>query len=209
VIFGEAGFIEASDTGIQEAARRGGRRRRGGSVPDAKQRKKSARERIKEKIDESAERGLKTPRTRKKRAKEDSRGNPIVDTPVPIFRYPDGRLYVAVDERGRIAPRSEPGSIKPQDLDTSAKLSGIRDAWNIAYPDLQARRTFQQRRAAGVESYVYGEVVNKSGQTIRYEILIDPRSGEPLRAPVGEEILLSRKQLRKMGLDRWLKPQGR
>ncbi|HUT51238.1 MAG TPA: hypothetical protein VM325_18055 [Alphaproteobacteria bacterium] len=133
----------------------------------------------------------------------------VAETPVPIFRYPDGRLYVAVDGKGRIAPRSEPGSTEPQDIDTETRLNGIRDVWNKAYPNLKARRSFQQRRAAGVESYVYGPVFNKSGEILHHEILIDPRSGEPLRAPVGKEILLTKEQVRKMGLERWYNPHGR
>jgi len=40
-------------------------------------------------------------------------------------------------------------------------------------------------------------------------ILIDPESGQPLRAPVGEDITLTMDQIKKLGLTRWHQPHRR
>lgn len=140
--------------------------------------------------------------------------NPIVvDRPAFIYRYPDGRLYVSIRPNGAVGTVSKRGSVYFDDLDTKLRVDTLRSTvegspW-IDYPKLSDRRTFEERRAAGKESYVRGEVLNEHGVPIAATILIDPKSGQPLRAPVGKEITLTVDQIKKLGLTRWHQPHRR
>jgi len=162
----------------------------------------------------------KPPRKRKRHDHE-SRESPhekekypiIVDRPAFIHRYPDGRLYLSVRPDGRIGTRSDPGSVAPSQLRDKAMVDALRFSVSktprIDYPRLSDQRTFEQRRAAGKESYVRGEVLNEHGVPIAATILIDPESGKPLRAPVGEDITLTADEIKKLGLTRWHQPHRR
>jgi len=196
----------ASDT--QLAARRGRRRRPRGSVPEVKRsRIKKAKDKIERKIDETNERGLEASRTRRKRAKEETRPGSKAETPVTIFRYPDGRLYVSVDERGKILGRPrESGRIRREDLVTKAHVDSLRSVTKTRYPELSDKRSFEERRDKDEEEYVYGSIKDKTGFVRRWTPLIDPVSGRRLRAPASKEIFLSMEQIRMLGLTRWHKP---
>ena len=128
----------------------------------------------------------------------------IVETPVTIYRYPDGRLYILVDGQGKIFHREgHPGSLEIVSIDTNDQISALHDSTRKPYPALDDGRSFEERRAAGEEEYVYGRKYDEKGRHTGWAPLYDRRSGQLLRAPVGKPIFLTNEQIRRMGLSRW------
>jgi len=157
------------------------------------------------------------PPRKKKRHEHETRESPhpeeehpvVVDRPAFIYRYPDGRLYASIRPNGDIGTSSKRGSAHFQRLHTNVMIKSLNNSSRRTYPLLEDNRSFEQRRVAGEEVYVRGEVLNKHGEPIAYTILIDPDSGQPLRAPVGKDIYLNMDQIKKLGLTLWHNPHRR
>jgi hypothetical protein len=193
-IFGgpDGAGVEASDTEFQEAGWRGGR---GGKLPGGK--------RVRKLLEDLIRRTLESPSSRSPKYWPKFEKPTIVETPVTIYRYPDGRLYIRVDGQGNIYSREgQPGSISIVELNTNDRVEGLRFT-NKRYPKLGDKRSFEERRAPGEEEYVYGRVYDEKGRHTGWTPLFDPRSKQLLRAPVGKPIFLDDEQIRRMGLSRW------
>ena len=130
--------------------------------------------------------------------------------PALIYRYPDGRVYVAMSFQGKIQRKETgPGKVSFFDLNTEIKITSLNDTSTHPYPKLSDRRSFQERNTAGEESYVYGPVKEKNG-TVSFVPLVDPSSRsflgggvKLLRAPGGKPIFLTLEQINGMGLRKW------
>ncbi len=145
------------------------------------------------------------PNIPEKSEKPDIRTKPAI-----IYRYPDGRVYVAMSFQGKIQ-RSDagPGKVQFQDLETELMIKVLRDSSKQPYPKLEDRRSFQERNAVGKESYVYGPVKEKNGK-VSYVPLVDPSTrsfiggkAKLLRAPGSKPIFLTLEQIDGMGLRKW------
>ena len=160
-------------------------------------------------LDRQAEKQLKKPGSRRKGPKEERSNPEIGETPAHIIRYPDGRVYILVNERGKIQlVRKKPGTVNIEEIDRKSRLDPIRRVHTGNYPKWEDRRSFQEREAAGLEGYVYGPVWDKNGKK-SYKPLIDPSTGgffggsKFLRIPVKGGIFLTLAQIKAMGLSKW------
>jgi hypothetical protein len=187
------GYIEAGGTEIQQAAWRGGR---GGQLPGGKRARKW--------IDDLIRRGLRSPSSRSPKRWPETNEPVIGETPVTIFRYPDGRLYLPVGKDGEISvSRREPGSVSFEPVMNQVQVAGMRAAFHKNYPNLDDRTSFEERHAHGKESYVYGPAYDENGKLTGYLPLRDPVTDRALRIPVGRERYLTDAQIRAMGLQQW------
>ena len=130
-------------------------------------------------------------------------------TPAYIFRYPDGRVYIRVDERGKISPSREgSGGVVFEEIKGKAVADSVIKTSQHPYPKLDDRRSFREREAAGQDGYVYGPVREKNG-TLSYVPLVDPSSrnffggAKLLRVPIKNGIFLTLAQIKAMGLIKW------
>ena len=149
------------------------------------------------------------PNIPEKQEKPDIRTRPAI-----IYRYPDGRVYVAMSFQGKIQRKETgPGKVQFQNLKTELMIKALNKSLSKTsirpYPKLSDRRSFQERNTAGQESYVYGPVKDKKGK-VWYVPLVDPstrsfigRSVKLLRAPSGKPIYLTLDQIDGMGLRKW------
>ncbi|MDH3233520.1 MAG: hypothetical protein OEQ29_08325 [Alphaproteobacteria bacterium] len=136
----------------------------------------------------------------------------VGETPVHIFRYPNGRLYIAVNKKGEInLTRREPGTVSFEPVMNKAQIAGMRGAFNRNYPSLGDPTSFEERHKLRLESRVYGPAYDKKGKLTGFLPLRDPVTKRALRIPVGEAKILTDAQIRAMGLQKWQtspKPAG-
>ncbi len=164
---------------------------------------------LQRKIEEQIDKKHDSPRRRFKTKKPEANEPVIGKTPASIIRYPDGRVYILVDPRGKIQlDQKKPGIVNIAEIDRKSRLVPIRK-WNSKnYPKWEDRQSFQEREAAGLEGYVYGPVRDKNGK-VSYTPLIDPSAGgifsgsNFLRIPVKGGIFLTLAQIKAMGLSKW------
>lgn len=163
-------------------------------------------------LERQIEKQLKKPGSRRKGPKEERSNPEIGETPAHILRYSDGRVYIVVNKEGKISlSRKEPGAILIEPIRNKLQMSKVQEVFHGNYPDIDDRRSFQEREAAGLDGYVYGPVWDKNGKK-SYKPLIDPTTGgifggsRFLRIPVKGGIILTLAQIKAMGLSKWHVP---